>query len=148
MLFRKVGYYRPTRRSCSERALSKCVVLFCPLSLPRHSLHPLLGYLLFLPILFFFIIDQRSKWFFGALRFHDDGTEQCTGLIPTACSFVRNRGKGKIAASPPGDPLRFVERVGGLDDNWRICEIVHDYEAAFLFDEMPPLRISPTNKIK
>lgn len=92
---------------------------------------------------FFFIIGQRStsKWFFGALRFHDDGTEQCAGLIPTACSFARNRGKGKIVASPPGDPLRFAGRVGGLDDNWRICEIMHDDEAACLFVEMPLPRI-------
>lgn len=101
------------------------------------------------PYSFFFIIGQRStsKWFFGALRFHDDGTEQCAGLIPTACSFVRNRGKGKIAASPPGDPLCFAERVGRLDDNWRICEIMHDDEAAFLFVEMPPLMNFATNKI-
>lgn len=55
-LFRKVGYYRPTRRSCSERALSKRVVLFRPLSFPRRSLHPLLGslHLLFLPTFFFY----------------------------------------------------------------------------------------------
>lgn len=54
--FRKVGYYRPTRRSCSEWALSKRVVLFRPLSLPRRPLHPLLGslHLLFLPTFFFY----------------------------------------------------------------------------------------------
>lgn len=110
-LFRKVGYYRPTRCSCFERALSKRVSLSSSLSLALacYPLHPLLGSLLpSPPPSFFFIIGQRStsKWFFGALRFHDDGAEQCAGLIPTACSFARNRGKGKIVASPPGDSLR------------------------------------------
>lgn len=122
---RAYSVLRERERERGGMPSKRVLLLFRSASLPLASVLFILSsrfsLLLFFLSSFFFLLSadaRRRNDFSGLCVSMTMVTEQCAGLIPSAYSLVRNRGEGKIAVSPPADPLR--RRFPGESAGWTI----------------------------